>query len=109
MTATIADYEEVLADHRRLVRRLDVALNGEEGAAKQASLCDIVAQVEGAELVKDETCELRLRLLGSQGREAALRKAMERAIKIIDTNLNHQREKVWDASSILKDALASKA
>lgn len=29
-----------------LVRRLDVALNGEEGAAPQAMLCDIVAQVE---------------------------------------------------------------
>lgn len=42
---TIADYEECFADHRRLVRQLDVALNGEEGAAKQASLCDIVGQV----------------------------------------------------------------
>lgn len=41
-----SDYEEVLADHRRLVRELDVLLNGEEGAAKQASLCDIVAQVQ---------------------------------------------------------------
>lgn len=40
----LADYEEVLADHRRLVRELDVALNG-EGAAKQASLGDLVAQV----------------------------------------------------------------
>ncbi|MBG7009594.1 hypothetical protein I5G20_30120, partial [Pseudomonas aeruginosa] len=37
---TADDYEEVLADHRRLVRELDVLLNGEEGAAKQASLCD---------------------------------------------------------------------
>lgn len=43
---TPADYEEVLADHRALVRRLDVALNGGAGAAKQASLCDIVGQVE---------------------------------------------------------------
>lgn len=42
---TVADYEEVLADHRRLVRELDVLLNGDEGAAKQARLCDIVAQV----------------------------------------------------------------
>jgi hypothetical protein len=42
---TIADYEEVLADHRRLVRELDVLINGEAGAAKQASLCDIVSQV----------------------------------------------------------------
>lgn len=42
--ATAEDYEAVLADHRRLVRELDVLLHG-EGAAKQASLCDIVAQV----------------------------------------------------------------
>lgn len=41
---TVADYEEVLADHRRLVRELDVLLNG-AGAARQASLCDIVHQV----------------------------------------------------------------
>jgi hypothetical protein len=41
----VSTYEEVLADHRRLVRELDVALNGQEGAAKQASLCDIVRQV----------------------------------------------------------------
>lgn len=40
------DYERALADHRRLVRELDVLLNGEEGAADQASLCDIVAQVQ---------------------------------------------------------------
>lgn len=44
---TAADYEEVLADHRRLVRELDVLLNG-AGAAQQASLSDIVKQV-GAE------------------------------------------------------------
>lgn len=43
-TITPGEYEEVLADHRRLVRELDVLLNG-DGAAKQASLCDIVAQV----------------------------------------------------------------
>ncbi|WP_343734595.1 hypothetical protein [Acidovorax sp.] len=32
-------------DVNRLVRELDVALNGEAGAASQASLCDVVAQV----------------------------------------------------------------
>jgi hypothetical protein len=42
----IADYEEVLQQHKGLVKRLDIALNG-TGAAKQASLVDIVAQVEG--------------------------------------------------------------
>jgi hypothetical protein len=42
---TADDYEEALTDHRRLVKELDVLLNGEDGAARQASLCDIVAQV----------------------------------------------------------------
>ena len=42
---TIADYEQALQSTRDLTRRLDVALNG-DNAAQQASLCDIVAQVE---------------------------------------------------------------
>lgn len=37
------DYEEASTDHKRLVRELDVLMNG-DGAASQASLCDIVAQ-----------------------------------------------------------------
>jgi hypothetical protein len=41
----LADMRVKADDHRRLVRELDVLLNGEEGAAKQASLCDVVAQV----------------------------------------------------------------
>lgn len=45
-TPTAADYEEVLAENRRLVRELDVLLNGEKGAAKQAKLSDIVSQVK---------------------------------------------------------------
>jgi hypothetical protein len=43
---TISDYEEVLADHRRLVREIDVIMNGEDGAAKQASLCDLVGDIK---------------------------------------------------------------
>ena len=42
LDASRKDYEEVLDDHRRLVRELDVLMN-DEHAAKQASLCDIVA------------------------------------------------------------------
>ncbi len=38
----IADLNEALADKRRLTRELDVAMHGEEGAAKQASLCDLI-------------------------------------------------------------------
>ena len=40
--ALIADYEEVLADKRRLTRELDVAMHGEAEAAEQASLCDLI-------------------------------------------------------------------
>jgi hypothetical protein len=46
--AATPDFDSVLADHNRLVRELDVLLNGEAGAADQASLCDIVAQVRMA-------------------------------------------------------------
>ncbi len=42
---TIADYKEAMESHKKLVRQLDVLLNG-ENAADQASLCDIVAQVQ---------------------------------------------------------------
>lgn len=44
--ASTSDYQDVLAEHRRLVRELDVALNGEAGASKQPSLVDIVRQVQ---------------------------------------------------------------
>lgn len=40
------DVSEAQADVDRLVRELDVALNGEAGAAKQARLCDVVSQVK---------------------------------------------------------------
>jgi hypothetical protein len=38
----VADYEEAMADKRRLARMIDVAMHGEEGAALQPSLCDLV-------------------------------------------------------------------
>ena len=41
---TVKDYEAVLADQRRLVRELDVIVNG-TNAAKQASLVDMVCQI----------------------------------------------------------------
>jgi len=53
---TIADYEEVLADKRRLTREIDVAMHGEEGAAKQASLCDLI---EPAKRMRAEIQRLR--------------------------------------------------
>ena len=50
----IESYEEVLAGHRRLVRELDVLLNGEDDAAKQASLCDIVSQVRRGKIISEQ-------------------------------------------------------
>ena len=41
----VSDYESMQEQHREHVRRLDVALNG-DGAAKQASLIDLVSQFE---------------------------------------------------------------
>lgn len=42
----IADYVQYSADVDRLVREIDVIINGEEGAAKQASLCDMIGQIK---------------------------------------------------------------
>lgn len=38
----LADYEEAMKDKRRLTREIDVALHGEQDAAEQASLCDLI-------------------------------------------------------------------
>jgi len=42
----VKDLKDVISDHQRLVRELDVIWNGEDGAAPQASLCDMVAQIK---------------------------------------------------------------
>lgn len=42
----VKGYEEWGDDVKRLTRMLDVAICGEEGAAKQASLCDLVGPVK---------------------------------------------------------------
>jgi hypothetical protein len=56
-TASADDYEEVLADHRRLVRELDQLLN-RESAAEQAGLVDIVAQLRTRTTPPDVTPDL---------------------------------------------------
>ena len=62
----LADYKKVLADKCRLTRELDVAMHGEDGAAKQASLCDLIGPAR----------DLRAR---AQAAETARREAEERA------------------------------
>ncbi len=39
---TIEDYKAAIADTNRLVRELDVAMHGEDSAALQASLCELI-------------------------------------------------------------------
>ncbi len=51
---TIEDYKEVIKDHKKLVRKLDVILNGKFRASEQASLCDIVSQIESDYLFHPE-------------------------------------------------------
>lgn len=60
---TIEDYKECFEDHKRLVREIDVIING-DGAAKQASLCDIVSDIKA--LVDYIPCNIEfLRLIVS--------------------------------------------
>lgn len=46
LTQQVADHEACAADVRRLTRELDVVLSGEDGAAKQANLCDLIHPAE---------------------------------------------------------------
>lgn len=50
---TIEDYEKSFKDHQRLVREIDVIINGEDGAAIQASLCDLVGQIRSMKQSND--------------------------------------------------------
>ena len=42
---TFQDYKDVLDGHKKLVREIDVILSGEENAATQASLIDLMPQI----------------------------------------------------------------
>jgi hypothetical protein len=52
----IQGYKEMHEDHKRLVWEIDVIINGEAGAAKQASLCDLVGQIQ--KLAENKTPKL---------------------------------------------------
>lgn len=69
-----AQVEAYQAQHRRLVRALDVALNGETGAAPQASLCDLLAQVERQQAVQilNQPDGMRINFRAPDGRRVTL-------------------------------------
>lgn len=56
---TVADYIEVLASKDENTRLLDIALNGEEGAAKQASLCDLISNAKSIRFERDAAIKER--------------------------------------------------
>jgi hypothetical protein len=70
--ALLADYQEVLTDKQRLTRELDIALHGEEGAAKQASLCDLIQparQLRANIDLLERNAGIQAKLLADTGRE----------------------------------------
>lgn len=75
----VNDYEEVLTDYRRLTRQIDVIINGEEGAAKQASLCDVVAQLRDIFKERDSIDQITIERLNL---EVARLAEEERAVSI---------------------------
>jgi hypothetical protein len=79
---TAADYEEVLADHRRLVRELDEALSGPGNAAKQASLCDLIPQAKAMrEALRLNSDALRKALTGGNVKAHEAAEALKQAAK----------------------------
>ena len=84
---TIADYEKILADKRRLTRELDIALHG-AGAAKQASLCDLIDPAKKA------------------GRVVRAAKAIIAILNEFDGNYqlidNELWDELWDATDALR-------
>lgn len=71
LSTSPAVYEEILASHRAMVRELDVLLNGEAGAAKQARLADLIAQVRRDGLIVSTPTVKRDMALGAALERAA--------------------------------------
>lgn len=54
LRALVSDLEESHADTKRLTRELDVAMHGEDGAAEQASLCDLIEPAKNMRWLLDQ-------------------------------------------------------
>lgn len=57
---TIADYEQALQSKRDAIRAIDVAMHGEENAAKQASAIDLIEPAKALRAASDKLMALRL-------------------------------------------------
>ena len=85
MSLTIKDYEEVLADYRRLTRELDVALSGPGLAAKQASLCDLIPHAKAMRnALRLNSDALRNALTGGYVKASDAAEALKAAAFLLD-------------------------
>lgn len=112
LRAEIADYEEVLKDKRRLAREIDLALHPEIGAAKQASLCDLV---EPARRIREERDLLKHQ---TKAMQAAFEQVCEKANHVAMLHMCEQEgitsgmptpQEWMDAVDALHEALATAA
>lgn len=78
---SVSDYEDVLTSYQKLVRELDVLLNG-DGAAKQASLCDVVGQV--AQIVREKGSPL-LQQSPAVAVPELIIEALRKAVYVVDS------------------------
>ncbi len=105
------NYEEVLEDHDRLVRDIDVIMHGEHGAAKQASLCDLVGPIRNmvatnAELKKlldEKTSKDEILLWMKNEAHAELARTKESIQKVYDEST---KKLVDDMQKMYDDAVA---
>lgn len=93
------ELREALEDKRRLTRELDVAMHGEEGAAKQASLCDLISPAKN---LRTENTELREHV-------AVLRKIVEQCLHARQCNAPYGQTEKYPSVTQFKEALNSDA
>ena len=75
---------------QELVRQLDVLWNGEDGAARQASLCDIVSQIEV------EFPKLRSKVIDE------IKKGLDLDVVIISDDLGNNGYRCEDVDALIK-------
>ncbi|MGC0054572.1 hypothetical protein ACNSPG_16165 [Brucella pituitosa] len=98
IAAERADYEEVIADKRRLTRLLDVAMHGEEGAAKQASLCDLI---EPAKQLRADNAALTARVKELENSRAEILNQQDKGWRELQTRAEALEAKLAAARSAL--------
>lgn len=101
------DHEEVHESKRALVREIDVIINSEEGAAKQASLCDLVGQIQELVTERDEfidSCNAyKVEVAGLQNQlRAANRKAVADSDKLLREKLDVSAQLVATQGQLAK-------